>query len=138
MIRCASVLHRQEGGKITVATILVVDDSPSVRNLVAFALKARGHAVVAVTDGVEGLEALQRAPFDLVVLDINMPRLDGVSLLQLLRARTEWAKLPVLMLTTEGLESERDRALALGATDYMIKPFKPTELLDRVSLLIAT
>jgi two-component system, chemotaxis family, chemotaxis protein CheY len=138
MIRCARVLHRQEGGEITVATILVVDDSPSVRNLVAFALKARGHAVVAVTDGVEGLEALQRAPFDLVVLDINMPRLDGVSLLQLVRARTEWAELPVLMLTTEGQEADRDRALALGATDYMIKPFKPTELLDRVSLLITT
>jgi two-component system chemotaxis response regulator CheY len=138
MTRCARVLHRQEGGEITVATILVVDDSPSVRNLVAFALKARGHSVVAVTDGVEGLEALQRAPFDLVVLDINMPRLDGVSLLQLLRARTEWAELPVLMLTTEGQEADRDRALALGATDYMIKPFKPTELLDRVSLLITT
>jgi two-component system, chemotaxis family, chemotaxis protein CheY len=132
------MLRRPEGGETTVATILVVDDSPSVRNLVAFALKARGHAVVAVTDGVEGLEALQRAPFDLVVLDINMPRLDGVSLLQLVRARTEWAELPVLMLTTEGQEADRDRALALGATDYMIKPFKPTELLDRVSLLITT
>lgn len=119
-------------------TILAVDDSTSVLKMVESALRFKGYAVVAAADGVEALEALERDPFDLVVLDINMPRMDGLSLLRTVRERLEWASLPVLMLTTEGQEADRDRALAMGATDYMVKPFNPTQLLERVAALLGS
>ena len=124
-------------------TILAIDDSISVRKMVESALRFKGYAVVTAADGVEALEALERGtspsggdPFDLVVLDINMPRLDGLSLLKIVRERPEWAGLPILMLTTEGQAADRDRALAMGATDYMVKPFKPTLLLERVAAIL--
>ncbi len=117
-------------------TILAVDDSTSVRKMVESALRYKGYAVVAAADGVEALEALEREQFNLVVMDINMPRMDGLSLLKTIRERPEWAGLPILMLTTEGQETDRDRALAMGATDYMVKPFKPTQLLERVAALL--
>jgi two-component system chemotaxis response regulator CheY len=117
-------------------TVLAVDDSNSIRQMLQFALKSRGYGVIPAGDGVEALEALERGRFDLMVLDINMPRLDGLSLLKVLRERPEWQALPVLVLTTEGQDEDRDRALALGATDYMRKPFRPTELLDRVASML--
>ncbi len=119
------------------ARILTVDDSLSIRKMIEVALKSKGHLVVTAADGQEGLEALARGDrFDLVILDINMPRLDGLSLLKTIRAKPAWAGLPILMLTTEGQEADRDSALALGATDYMVKPFKPTELLERITKLL--
>lgn len=124
-------------------TILVVDDSDSIRKLLEVTLKTRGFAVVSATDGQEALEALERhtgpggVAFNVLVLDINMPRLDGLSVLTTVRARPEWQALPILMLTTEGRDEDRDRALALGASDYMIKPFKPSELVMRVMALLA-
>jgi DNA-binding response OmpR family regulator len=105
--------------------------------MIEFALKSKGYTVSAAGDGQEGLEVLERGErFDLVILDINMPRMDGLSLLKNIRAKTEWARLPVLMLTTEGQDGDRDTAIGLGASDYMVKPFKPTELLDRVAKLL--
>jgi len=116
--------------------ILIVDDSTSIRKMVEAALRFGGFSVAGAVDGMDALEKLQRDPYDLVVLDINMPRLDGLSLLKIVRARPRWAMLPILMLTTEGAEADRDRALALGATDYMVKPFRPTDLLERVTGLL--
>ncbi len=135
------------------ATIFVVDDSISVRQLVEFALKSRGYAVVTAQDGQEALAMLEReispsgtspsggseaTQFDLVILDINMPYLDGLSLLKVIRECPQWADLPVLMLTAERQDTDHDQALALGATDYMIKPFKSTELLERVATILAS
>jgi DNA-binding response OmpR family regulator len=125
-------------------TILVVDDSDSIKKLLEVTLKSRGFGVISATDGQDALEALERhtdndgVNFNAVVLDINMPRMDGLSLLTLIRGRPEWQDLPILMLTTEGRDEDRDRALALGANDYMIKPFKPSELIMRVIALLAT
>jgi two-component system, chemotaxis family, chemotaxis protein CheY len=119
------------------AKILTVDDSISIRKMIEFALKSKGYTVVAAGDGQEGLEVLERGErFDLVVLDINMPRMDGLTLLKNIRAKPEWGRLPVLMLTTEGQDGDRDTAIGLGASDYMVKPFKPTELLERVGKLL--
>jgi DNA-binding response OmpR family regulator len=131
-------------------TILAVDDSNNVRQLVEFALKSKGYSVVTVRDGQEALEMLESGvstsrpqsdrsramQFDLVILDIKMPRLDGLSLLKIMRERAEWASVPVLMLTAERQAADRDRALALGATDYIVKPFKSTELLEHVAALL--
>lgn len=116
--------------------ILAVDDSNSVRKMVEFALKSRGYNVTTASDGQDALELLEKNQYDLVVLDINMPNLDGISVLKTVREHPDRGSLPVLMLTTEGQESDRDRALTLGATDYMVKPFKPTELLERVEKLL--
>jgi DNA-binding response OmpR family regulator len=124
-------------------TILVVDDSDSIRKLLEVTLKTRGFAVLSASDGQDALDALERhtdpdgVHLNVVVLDINMPRMDGLSLLTLIRQRGEWQGLPVLMLTTEGRDEDRDRALALGANDYMVKPFKPSELIMRVMALLA-
>ena len=119
------------------ARILTVDDSMSIRKMIEFALKSKGYIVMAAADGQEGLEILERDErFELLVLDINMPRMDGLTLLRNVRQRPEWKKLPVLMLTTEGQDADRDQALELGATDYMVKPFKPTELIERVAKLL--
>ena len=105
--------------------------------MIEFALKSKGYTVAAAVDGQEGLEILERGDrFDLLILDINMPRMDGLTLLKTVRAKPGWARLPVLMLTTEGQDADRDTALTLGANDYMVKPFKPTELLDRVAKLL--
>jgi len=105
--------------------------------MVEFALKSRGYTVIAATDGQEALEHLERGgQFNLVILDINMPRLDGLSFLQTVRANPAWMAIPILMLTTEGQDADKERALALGATDYMLKPFKPTELLTHVSKIL--
>ncbi len=116
--------------------VLVVDDSTSVRKMIEFALKTRGYIVVSAANGQVALESLERDQFDLIILDINMPYLDGLSLLKIVRERSAWVDIPVLMLTTEGQAADRDRALALGATAYMVKPFKPTELLEHVAELL--
>ena len=116
--------------------ILAVDDSPSVRKMVEAALRSARHEVVTAVDGQEALDTLERQAFDLVILDVNMPRLDGLSLLRTVRQRSDWNALKVLMLTTESEDADRQRALDLGATDYMVKPFKPGELLRRVAVLV--
>jgi two-component system, chemotaxis family, chemotaxis protein CheY len=119
------------------AKILIVDDSISIRKMVEFALKSRKYAVRAAVDGQEGLEMLESGEhFDMVILDINMPRMDGLTLLHTMRQKTEWLQIPVLILTTEGEESDRDQAIRSGATDYRVKPFKPAELLEQVARLL--
>lgn len=117
-------------------SILIVDDSQSVRKMVEFALKSRRYEVVVADDGQEALDLLPTKPLSLIILDINMPRLDGLSFLKIVREKDSYADLPILMLTTEGQDSDRDKAMSLGATDYMVKPFKPTELLERVDRLL--
>jgi DNA-binding response OmpR family regulator len=104
--------------------------------MIEMTLRSKNYTVVLANDGMEALDTLERNSFDLAILDINMPRLDGLSLLKALRERAEWAKLPILMLTTEGQEADRERALKLGATDYLTKPFKHTQLLERVANLL--
>lgn len=116
--------------------VLVVDDSMSVRRLIEFTLKSKGYSVAAAADGQEALTLLESGHFDLMVLDINMPHLDGLSLLKILRERPQWADLPVLVETAEGQDEDRDKALLLGATACIDKPFKPTELLSRVASLL--
>jgi two-component system chemotaxis response regulator CheY len=118
------------------ASILAVDDSPSVRKMVEAALRSAGHDVVTAADGQEALDTLERGAFELVVLDVNMPRLDGLSTLDAIRAREHWSAVKVMMLTTEGEDADRQAALDRGAADYMIKPFKPQELIRRVRVLL--
>ncbi len=126
--------HAEEG--VVKKSILAVDDSPSIRKLVEFSLKSKGYAVVTAENGQEALEILARDRFDAVILDINMPKMDGFEFLKRFRGDADYAAIPVIMLTTEGQEEDREAALALGANDYFMKPFKPTDLIAIVEKLL--
>jgi two-component system chemotaxis response regulator CheY len=118
--------------------ILSVDDSPSVRKLVEFTLKSKGFQVASAGDGQEALEIMAEEQFDAIILDINMPRMDGLEFLQKRGLDDAYASVPVIVLTTEGLEGDRDRAMELGARAYIVKPFKPTQLLGLVDEVLAS
>lgn len=113
--------------------ILLVDDDPDLLAVTGFALQQAGFLVVKAEDGVAALDAFQRERPDLAVLDINMPRMTGFELAQKLRERT---RIPLLMLTARSEEEDVVKALALGADDYLSKPFSPKILLARVKALL--
>ncbi|MHB8810623.1 MAG: response regulator [Desulfobulbaceae bacterium] len=110
--------------------IITVDDSPSVRKMVEFSLKTKGYVMGSAGDGIEALELMRQEPFDAVILDVNMPRMNGLEFLENIKNDENLAAIPVIMLTTEGQDEDRDKAMALGATAYIVKPFKPTQLLS--------
>ena len=117
--------------------IMAVDDSPSVRKLLEFSLKAKGYLVSTAEDGQEALGVLDQEKFDGIILDINMPRMDGFEFLRRVRAEGQHAAIPVLMLTTEGQDADRAKAMSLGATAYIVKPFKPTDILAAVATMLS-
>ena len=104
--------------------MLTVDDSPSVRKLVKFTLKAKGIDVSSAGDGVEALDLLKQDEFDGIILDINMPRMNGLEFLRTIKATDEYAAIPVIMLSTLSESGAVDtlEALAHGATDFVVKP----------------
>jgi DNA-binding response OmpR family regulator len=114
--------------------ILVVDDDAELSGLVAFALKQAGYFVLEAADGVQGLQVVGAERPDLVILDVNMPRLNGFEVLQRLRA--DGIATPVLMLTVRSSEEDQVHALDLGADDFLTKPFSPRTLLARVRALL--
>jgi two-component system chemotaxis response regulator CheY len=115
--------------------VLIVDDSETIRHQVASALEAAGFIVLEAQDGVDGLERLEEAELSLVILDINMPRMDGLELLERMRENPKHAKIPVLMLTTEAQQSIIERAKKAGAKGWMIKPVKMPQLVNAVARL---
>jgi DNA-binding response OmpR family regulator len=115
------------------ARLLVVDDEPMVREVVTRYLEQDGHAVTVVGDGAAALQALTGPPFDLVVLDLMLPHVDGLSVLTELRREHPT---PVIVLTARGEEEDRIRGLLLGADDYVVKPFSPRELVARVTSVL--
>ncbi len=111
--------------------ILIVEDSPTMRQLISFALKRlRGVRIVEANDGVDGLKKLAAEKFDLIFTDINMPIMDGLKLVSLVRNDANYKNTPVVVITTEGAQEDRERALALGANDYITKPIQPNRILD--------
>ncbi|MEK6693289.1 MAG: response regulator [Nitrospirota bacterium] len=113
---------------------LVVEDSPTMRQLIAFALKRiQGSKVIEATDGVDALKKLSGQKFDMLLIDINMPIMDGLKLVSLVRADPSNKDVPIIMITTEGAEEDRKRALSLGASAYLTKPIQTQELLKVVS-----
>lgn len=108
--------------------ILAIDDSPSMRMLLRASLKAQGFAVESAEDGVEGLAQAQAAPPDLIITDINMPRMDGFELIEAVRADESLRRLPVLVLSTEFSDDKKARAREAGATGWITKPFDADKL----------
>ena len=114
-------------------TVLVVDDDPHIRALLVFAFEKAGLAVREAADGEEALAQIARAAPDLVVLDINMPRMDGLELCRRLRATSE---VPVLFLSSRDEEFDRVLGIELGADDYVVKPFSPREVVARANAIM--
>lgn len=115
---------------------LVVEDDAGIRYLLRFILEQQGWQVREAADGPEGLQAISRGDVaDIVLLDIMLPGIDGLALLDQLRANSRWAGVPVMMLSAKGDESSVSRALAAGAADYLGKPFDPAELVARLQRL---
>src|SRR4051812_6517783 len=108
--------------------ILTVDDSPSMRMLLRAALTEQGFTVFEAEDGVDALEKLEAATPDLVITDINMPRMDGFGLIEALRSGDIQAGLPILVLTTEASDEKKARARSAGATGWIVKPFDREKL----------
>lgn len=119
------------------ASILVVEDDDNIAQLLQFMLEREGHGVTVLADGEVALRhiATETAP-QLVLLDAMLPYHDGLTLLREMRALPDWGEVPVLMLTARSLESDIVRALEAGASDYVVKPFQPQELLARVRRLV--
>jgi DNA-binding response OmpR family regulator len=115
------------------STILVIEDEAAIANIVRIALERDGHRVVCVRTGEEGLAELPRHRFDLVVLDIGLPGIDGLEVCRRIRALS---RLPIIMLTARDEEADRVTGLELGADDYVPKPFSPRELAARVKAVL--
>ncbi|CBL46755.1 Response regulator receiver, CheY-like [gamma proteobacterium HdN1] len=113
-------------------TILAVDDSPSMRHMVTYALRRGGFEVIEACDGVDALAKAQGADVDLILSDVNMPQMDGISLVRELRALPAYSNIPILMLTTEMSTERKTEGRNAGANGWIIKPFDPDRLLATI------
>lgn len=117
--------------------ILIVDDSSSVRQVVGFTLKNAGYDVIEAVDGRDALARLSAAPsVGMIVTDLNMPNLDGIGLIRAVRAIATHKFIPIVMLTTESQDSKKQDGKSAGATGWIIKPFKPEQLLAVVKKVL--
>jgi len=117
-------------------TILAVDDSASMRQMVAFTLRNAGYDVVSAVDGADAWEKSTERRFDLVLTDQNMPRLDGIGLTKKLRQSDGFRSTPILILTTESSDEMKQAGRAAGATGWLVKPFDPVKLVEVVGRVI--
>jgi two-component system, OmpR family, alkaline phosphatase synthesis response regulator PhoP len=119
------------------ASILVVDDEPNIVLSLEFILRQAGYRVRVAPDGEAALAAIGAETPDLLVLDAMMPKRDGFDVCGTIRANRDWDAVCILMLTAKGSDAERDKGLALGADDYLTKPFSNREVVERVRQLLA-
>ncbi len=118
-------------------TFMIVEDSPTMRQLLAFTLKRfKGARILEAGDGVEALKKLNQEKADLLIVDINMPVMDGLKLISVLRQSPEYQDVPIVIVTTEGAEEDRKRALALGADAYIAKPVHASTLIQTIEQLL--
>lgn len=117
-------------------TILVVDDSASLREVVSIALRGAGYDVIPAANGAEALQAMKGKKINLVVSDVNMPVMDGITFVKQMKAIAEFRFMPVIMLTTESQQDKMQEGKAAGVKAWMVKPFKAPALLDAVSKLV--
>jgi two-component system chemotaxis response regulator CheY len=117
-------------------TILTVDDSPSIRQMIKVVLAPAGHNVIEAGDGAQGLEKVKASRVDLVITDLNMPVMNGLELIRALRKLPSFTGVPIVFLTTESNDAIKQEAKGAGATGWITKPFKPEQLLAVVSKLV--
>lgn len=118
-------------------TVLTVDDSRTMRDMLRMALSAAGYQVIQAEDGVHGLEVLATSNPDVIITDINMPRMDGFGFITEVRGEGRHRAVPILVLTTESDPEKKSRARSAGATGWIVKPFDPVKLVDAVRRVAA-
>jgi len=118
--------------------VLTVDDSRTIRNMLLVTLNNAGFETIQAEDGVEGLEVLEGCDPDVIVTDINMPRMDGFGFIEEVRADARYRAVPILVLTTESDAEKKNRARMAGATGWIVKPFNPAQLLTTLNKLFGT
>jgi DNA-binding response OmpR family regulator len=116
--------------------ILVVDDEPSIVLSLEFLMKQAGYAVRTATDGDAALQAIRDTPPDLVLLDVNLPKRNGYEVCEAVRANPAWKSVRIIMLTAKGRDVERQKGLAMGADDYVTKPFSTQEVVQKVRAML--
>jgi len=116
-------------------TILIVDDSASIRQVVGLTLKSAGYDVVDAVDGKDALTKLDGRKINLIISDVNMPNMDGITFVKEMKTKPAYKFTPVIMLTTEGSEAMKRDGQAAGAKAWVVKPFQPAQMLDAVSKL---
>ena len=118
-------------------TCLIVEDSPMMRQLLVFAMsRVKNMAIVEADDGVDALKKLNSAKFDIIITDINMPIMDGLKLVKRIRSDAVYQNVPIVIITTEGAEEDRQRALQLGANAYITKPIQAPQVISTVKELL--
>ena len=117
-------------------TILTVDDSASIRQMISFTLKGAGYEVVEASDGEEAYAKAKRNPVNLVLTDHNMPKMDGLTLIKSLRGLEQYKSVPLLVVTTESSDAMKAQGRAAGASGWLVKPFDPRRLLEVVKKVI--
>lgn len=117
-------------------TILIVDDSASVRQVVSLALRGAGYSVIEGCDGLDGLSKLTGQRIHLIISDVNMPNMDGITFVQEVKKLPTYKFTPIIMLTTEAQEAKKLQGQAAGAKAWVVKPFQPAQMLAAVSKLI--
>jgi two-component system chemotaxis response regulator CheY len=119
-------------------TILTVDDACTMRKLIAFTLGGAGHKVLEAEDGVSALATLNKSSVDLIISDLNMPRMNGLELTRQIRQLPQCTKTPILIVTTESEANVKAQARQAGATGWIVKPFEPAQLLAVVSRVLGS
>jgi two-component system chemotaxis response regulator CheY len=118
------------------ASILTVDDSVSVRQMVSFTLRRAGHEVIEAVDGKDGLDKAEQHKVDLIITDLNMPNMDGIQMISAIRELPEFAFTPILMLTTEAQPEKKEAGRKAGAMGWLVKPFNADQLITVVRKLV--
>jgi DNA-binding response OmpR family regulator len=119
------------------AKIVIAEDEPDIRELIAFTLRFAGHEVIAGSNGQEGYDLTKKEHPDLAMFDVRMPRMTGYDACKMIKADPEIAHIPVIFLSAKGQENEIEQGLASGADDYLLKPFAPDQLAERVKAVLA-
>jgi len=119
------------------AKIVIAEDEPDIRELIAFTLRFAGYEVITGNNGEEGYQLTKSERPDLVMLDVRMPKLTGYEACKRIKAESELANIPVIFLSAKGQENEIEQGLAAGAEEYLLKPFAPDQLVDRVKTVLA-
>jgi two-component system chemotaxis response regulator CheY len=117
-------------------TIMIVDDSASLRQVVGIALKGAGYEVIEACDGRDALGKLTGQKVHLIISDVNMPNMDGITLVKEIKKHPSYRFTPIMMLTTESQETKKSEGQAAGAKAWVVKPFQPPQMLDAVSRLV--
>lgn len=117
-------------------TVLIVDDSESIREVVNFTLQNEGYEVLVAVDGEDALQYLDGRPLDIIITDLHMPNVDGLELIRKVREMDGYKHIPILFLTTESQASKKMEAKQAGATGWIIKPFVPAKLLSAISRVL--